>query len=128
MRKHHFEIIISTCDKFSDLWEANALLLNQNWPERPATWLVTDVPTDRKLQGIEIISAGEGLEMPDRLAVAMEKIQSEYIVFTLDDYFFTQPIDEAKLHRVLEYMEDKHVDYVQLYPQPRDFLRRDGEK
>lgn len=128
MRKQPFEIIISTCDKFSDLWEANALLLNQNWPERPTTWLVTDAPTDRKLQGIEIIAAGEGLEMPDRLAVAMEKIQSEYIVFTLDDYFFTQPIDVAKLLRVLEYMEDKRVDYVQLYPQPRDFLRRDGAK
>lgn len=128
MKKHNYEIIISTCGAYSDLWEANALLLNQNWPDRPATWLVTDAPTDRKLSGVEIIAAGMGLEMPDRLVAALEKIQSEYIILTLDDYFFTQRIEQEKIDRALQFMEENNVDYVQLYPQPRDFLRRDGAK
>ena len=29
-------VIISTCDKFSDLWDANIQLLNQNWADRNA--------------------------------------------------------------------------------------------
>ena len=62
-----YDVIISTCDKFSDLWEAHSLLLNKNWKNRGNnTYLVTDAPTDRKLEGIEIICAGEGLEITKR--------------------------------------------------------------
>ena len=30
MTNQNYEIIISTCGKFSDLWDANVLLLNRN--------------------------------------------------------------------------------------------------
>ena len=45
MMENNFSIIISTCDKFSDLWDAHILLLNQNWADRNVeTFLVTDIP------------------------------------------------------------------------------------
>lgn len=129
MEKNNYEIIISTCDKFSDLWEANVLLLNQNWPDRNArTYLVTDAPTDRKFPGVEVVSAGEGLEITDRLRTALGKVQSEYVIFTLDDYFFTQRIDQEKINRALQFLEEEKADYIQLYPQPRGFLKKDGAR
>lgn len=129
MDKQTYEIIISTCDKFSDLWEANVLLLNQNWPDRDAqAYLVTDAPTDRELPGVQIVSAGEGKEITDRLAVVLERIHTEYVIFTLDDYFFTQPIDQEKILRALRFMDQEHMDYIQLYPQPGWFLKKDGAR
>lgn len=51
MMENNFSIIISTCDKFSDLWDAHILLLNQNWADRNVeTFLVTDKPTDRTFE------------------------------------------------------------------------------
>lgn len=55
---NNFSIIISTCDKFSDLWDAHVQLLNQNWADRNVeTFLLTDKPTDRKFKNITVVAA-----------------------------------------------------------------------
>jgi hypothetical protein len=129
MEKKDYEIIISTCGKFSDLWDANVQLLNENWPDRGAkTWLVTDDPTDRTLPGVQIVCAGAGMEITQRLAAVLEKVETEYVVLTLDDYFFTQPIETEKINRVLRFMGEHDVAYTQLYPQPKAFLKKDGAR
>lgn len=129
MENQNYEILISTCDKFSDLWEANVYLLNKNWSDRNAkTYLVTDAHTDREFDRVEVICAGEAKEITDRLRVALEQVKSEYVIFTLDDYFFTQTIDQRKICAIVDFMEKNAVDYTQLYPQPKYFLKQDGAK
>ena len=86
----NFSIIISTCDKFSDLWDAHILLLNQNWADRNVeTFLVTDKPTDRTFENVTVVAAGEGTEITERLKVVLPLIKTEYVLFTLDDYFLS---------------------------------------
>ena len=95
--ENSFDIIISTCDKFSDLWDANILLLEKNWKCRNGqTFLVTDAPTEKSYENVQIITAGEGTEITQRLAAAIEKVQTKYILFTLDDYFLTEPIENLQ--------------------------------
>ena len=54
-----FSIIISTCDKFSDLWDANIQLFNENWADRNVdTFLVTDKPTDCTFKNVTVVAAG----------------------------------------------------------------------
>ena len=92
-------VIISTCDKFSDLWDANIQLLNQNWADRNAeTFLVTDKPTSRTFENVTVVAAGEGTEITERLKTVLPLIKTKYILFTLDDYFLTQPIVMSKKH------------------------------
>ena len=121
-----FEVIISTCDKYSDLWDAHVLLMNQNWTTRRKTWLVTDAPTQRSLDGVELICAGVGTEITQRLKVALERVEAEYILFTLDDYFLTMPINEEALQRSLSVMREENLDYMLLFPSFRFELRREG--
>ena len=91
--ENNFSIIISTCDKFSDLWDAHILLLNQNWADRNVeTFLVTDKPTDRTFENVTVVAAGEGTEITERLRAVMPLIKTEYVLFTLDDYFLTERI------------------------------------
>lgn len=127
MQNNRFELIISTCQQYCDLWDANVLLLNRNWPDRNVpTYLVTDEATDRRFDGVEVICAGSGLQIPQRLAVALDAVTAEYVILLLEDYFLTQRIDSEKIHRALDFMDSHKADYLQLYPQPDDFLRRDG--
>ena len=85
--ENNFSIIISTCDKFSDLWDAHILLLNQNWADRNVeTFLVTDKPTDRTFENVTVVAAGEGTEITERLKVVLPLVKTEYVLFTLDDY------------------------------------------
>lgn len=96
-------MIISTCEKFSDLWDAHIELLRQNWNDSNTKFLlVTDLPTEKKYENVTIISAGAGKEITDRLKEAMKYVDSEYILFTLDDYFLTERIELQAIDEDIE--------------------------
>ncbi len=130
MEQHEsFEVIISSCERFSDLWDAYFCLLDTSWPDRPdRIHLVTDCPTEKRYDGVNIVCAGEGTEITERLRTALEQIHSEYILFTLDDYFLTEPIHTADIRRAIAFMADNKVDFLRLYPASRRYLRRDGAR
>ena len=97
---NNFSIIISTCDKFSDLWDAHVQLLNQNWADRNVeTFLLTDKPTDRKFKNITVVAAGEGTEITERLQTVMPMIKTENVLFTLDAYFLTKKFQQRLLRK-----------------------------
>ena len=129
MEKHiDYEVIISTCDKFSDLWDAHMLLMEQNWKDHPKAWLVTDAPAEQTYPGVTLLCAGEGLEITRRLEYALREVTSEYILFTLDDYFLTEPIDNAALQRALRVMEEKELAFMRLFPKSGWSMRREGAR
>ena len=122
-----YSVIISTCEKYSDLWDIYFNLFKKNWPDCPAkVYLVTDAATDRCFEGVEIISAGEDTEITERLDKALSIVDSRYILFTLDDYFLTEKIDNSKIDTALRFINDHSVDYVRLYSASRHYLRREG--
>ena len=109
-------LLIFTCDKFSDLWESGIGLLNKNWDDRRfKTYLVTDKATDKSFQNVTVISAGENTEFSERMKVALDTIGTEYVLVTLDDYFFTKPIDDKLIMRCLDIARRENFDYLRLY-------------
>ena len=122
-KKRNFEIIISTCEKFSDLWDGNVFYINQNWPNRnTTTYLVTDKESNKVFDGVKIISAGENTEITDRLKKALEEVTSEYVLFTLDDYFLTEPIQDEKIQQAVDFMKSEKIDYLRLYSATNHYL------
>ena len=92
--KDNLAILISSCDKFSDLWKEHIRLYRENWQGEPIkTYLVTDKETDMVFNGVEIISAPCGFDFPMRIKYALQYIESSHILLTLDDYFITTPIE-----------------------------------
>ena len=109
-------LLISSCNKFSDLWDEHFLLLKKHWKGLPwKVYLVTDKPTDKYYEGIEIISAGEDKDFPMRIRYAAEKIESDYILLTLDDYFIINEIDSQKLTYLINRAEKENISYLKLY-------------
>lgn len=120
MLKDKLSLVIHSCEKFSDLWDAHFQLLNQNWADRNiATYLVTDSPTDKQYDDVIVISAGKGKEITERITAALPQIDTEYVLVTLDDYFPIYPIDSAKIERVVSIMEEESLDYVRLFLRPK---------
>lgn len=112
----NFSIVISTCDKFSDLWDAHIQLLNENWPDRNVdAFLVTDKPTNRTFKNVTVVAAGEGTEITERLRSAMPLIKTEYILFTLDDYFLTKKISTKAIIDDIDIMCKHQIDYLRLF-------------
>ena len=119
MLKDKLTITIHTCQKFSDLWDSHIYLLNKNWNNRNIrTLLVTDCKTEKKYDEVEIISAGDGKEMSDRMKCALDKINTKYVLVTLDDYFPIYKINNESIERLINIMEMEDIDYLRLFHRP----------
>ena len=80
-----FTLLIHSCDKFSDLWEAHVKLLNKNWPDRNCpTYILTDSNNEQTFKNVEVLSAGDNKEITERIKYALNYIDTEYILVTLD--------------------------------------------
>lgn len=120
MQNSNLTVLIHSCHKFSDLWAAHIQLLNRNWPDRSCrTILLTDSTEDIEFNNVEIISAGQGLEITDRIRYVLPLIETEYVLVTLDDYFPIYPLSTAKIERLIAIMERNSYDYIRLYREPK---------
>lgn len=124
MLKDKLTLIIHSCQKFSDLWDAHFLLLDQNWPDRGIrTILATDEPTDWTHPGVEVFSAGTSKELSERTKTVMGIVETEYVLITLDDYFPVYPIKNSKIEYLVGVMDAEHLDYIRMFHRPWSFKR-----
>lgn len=110
-----------SCDKFSDLWDGQVKQLEAYWPGHPpCAYIVTDKPSDRKFEKVQILAAGENLEWSERLAFALQHVETEYVFFTLDDYFLIDAVPEERIDRFIQLMDEKTYDYIRLFPRRKN--------
>lgn len=118
--KNRLTLVVHSCNKFSDLWDAHMTLLNRNWKDRDIdTFLVTDEETKSSYENVKIISTGKGKELSERTAGMLPYINTEYVLITLDDYFPIYPISSAKIERIVDIMDKENIDYVRLFLRPK---------
>ncbi len=115
------EFLISSCEKYSDLWDLQVYHLNKNWPNRNMrTVIVTDCASKKIYDDVQIFPAGEELEMPQRLKMILNSVSTEYIFISLDDYFLTQKVDNQRIENILNAMDEYKLDYVRLFQIPKE--------
>ena len=109
-------VLISSCDKFSDLWDAHAEQYRKMWEAKECkTYLITDKPTEKRVEGMEIIVAEENMGVPMRLKYALDYVDTPYVLVTLDDYFLISPSKREDISALLSYAERDGIDYLMLY-------------
>jgi hypothetical protein len=109
-------VLISSCDSYSDLWDAHLKLYSKNWQDNKyKTYLVTDKETNVLLEGIEIIVAEENLDFPMRIKYALDFIDTPYVLLTLDDYFLIHPVDNLHFDYLVNRSLNEKIDYLMLY-------------
>ena len=124
MLKEKLTLMVHSCDKFSDLWDAHFSLLNKNWADRDVdTYLVTDLPTEKNFDGVTVFSAGEGKEFSERIQTVLPNIKTEYVLVTLDDYFDIYPILNEKIGRLIDIMEKEKLDYICIFDRPKTTVK-----
>lgn len=129
MLSDRLEMIISSCNNYSDLWDLHVWHLNKYWSDRTIkSTIVTDEKTNCIFSNVDVFAAGSSLEMPQRLKKMLNTISSEYVLITLDDYFITQNVDNLKINSLLEAMDEYELDYVRMFPIPKEKIPLDRQK
>ncbi|MCR5449534.1 MAG: hypothetical protein K6F23_09060 [Solobacterium sp.] len=107
-------LAISSCDKYSDLWDPFFTLLKKYWdPDMPIV-LITE-SRDYSFEGLDIRTlklypAGSRPAWSELQMRSFERINTDYVIFLLDDFFLEGPVDEKQIENCIEWMDqDKQI-------------------
>ncbi|HSX19946.1 MAG TPA: hypothetical protein VLG38_02330, partial [Gammaproteobacteria bacterium] len=111
---NNITILVSSCDKYSPLWEPFTKSLFKNWP-----WLADEnrsIPifmiANHKIvthPRITTINIPHEKSWADNMLRALEQVNTQYVMVLLDDYWINQPVNEQRLLEIYNAMQTQHA-------------------
>jgi hypothetical protein len=111
-------ILISSCDKYSDLWLPYFFQFNKHWPDCPYNiYLISETKTI-PIENVKFINVGFGLSWTESLNKALESITEEIILFTLEDFILKSDVDTSKITELQQCFENNSMNMLRLVARP----------
>ena len=105
---NQISLLVLSCDLYEDAWKPYFKLINRNWENAPDNcYLMTEEKTFQcDFMNVKTINTGKGMVWTDRLSYALQQIDSEYIVFSLEDYFIHEKVNDSAFLDAVKQMEN----------------------
>lgn len=120
-----FTIIVNSCDKYEDAWEPFFKLLKLQWPECSNFEIILN--TETKVYNCDFLNirtiCGGNTTWSIRLKNVLKSIDSELVVFLLEDYFLKSPVNQKDFWEIVDYMIKENVGYMGLKYRPNRLLK-----
>ena len=109
MIMENITLVVNSCDKYEDLWDPFFTLLKKYWnPEMPIV-----LNTESKsysypgldIHTLHLYQSGGQDQWSERLMRTLERINTDYILFMLDDFFIESEVNRQKIKQCLEWMK-----------------------
>jgi hypothetical protein len=109
-----FAILVTSCDKYSDLWEGFFSQLNANLSLPIKKYLIAN---HKKYDGsfsnqVETICIGDDVSWSDGLGIALNHIQEEKIFVIVEDFFISKKIDEDFMREVISFSQSQNTQLI----------------
>ncbi len=121
--KADYTILVSSCDAYQDLWDPFFTILKANWPELAEQEIILNTEhVDYHFEGLHLrtlplYQVGEERTWSQRLKDHLLQIDSEYVLFLLEDFFLEAPVDQAKIDACLGYLKaNKKIAHFSFVP------------
>ena len=96
-KETNMQIVVPSCDKNEDIWEAFYYCMEKYWPEHPKITYYTESKLNPYYKTICV--PRELNEWTRGLRTVLEHIQDDQILIITDDCFLRKPINKAKLEQ-----------------------------
>lgn len=111
-------LLISSCDKYSDLWAPCLALYERFWSDCPfEKFLITEQIKPNVHARVNVLRLGVGHPWSRLLRQALACIESTYVIMMLDDFFLKRAVCTADVVDALKFIEKGHL-MVRLTPRP----------
>jgi len=98
------DIVIMSCDSYSDCWEPFSILYNKYFPNNYKTYIVTETKTCPYFDTIKKTGA-----WTKRLREALQELNSDYVLLLLDDYFIHSKVYNIKIEECLNAIKETNA-------------------
>ena len=116
--KDENSILISSCDKYSDIWEIFFPLFFKYWPDCP--WKIYLGSNEKAYNDLRVtnISVGKDKSWADSAYIMLKNIPTDNILFILDDFFIFWKVDTLKVLHYYELFKKINANYLRLRNSP----------
>jgi len=117
-------VLIAARDSYSETWDAFFSLFFKYWPDCPyPVYLFTEkmVFNDQRILPLVIPddpNKAWGKQWEERIKKAICQINTDYFILLHTDYFFSKPIDTARIMKMENLLRRDDIGYIRLCPVP----------
>lgn len=112
-------ILVSSCDKYSPLWDPFFVSLFKQWPslmhdnrELPIMLIANNksFPNPR----VKTINIPNEISWSDNMITALNQVNTKYVLVALDDYWINAPVNEQRLYEIYNTMQHEDAAMLQV--------------
>lgn len=116
--KSDLSVIVQTCDRYSDVWNGFYMLFNKYWGNCPYPVFHVSETKCSGQEKIQTILTGE-LEWSGRLIAALDKVDSDFVLLLLEDYYLIKNVDERQIEHCISILKaNPNAAYLRVFPVP----------
>lgn len=123
MKNNDVTILVNSCDLYEDTWYPFFKLLHMQWPDCPYR-MVLNTETkkyDCPFLNVETVNSGTELSWTARLRYTLNQIDSEFVLFFLEDFFLLEPVRTEAFAKALDIIkQNKDVGLVHFTPTEKE--------
>lgn len=104
----NISLVVSSCDKYSTAWYPYFELVKKFWPTHPRKIILITESKSYSHPGLDIVTVKGGRDdtWSQRLLKALDIVDTEYIIFSLEDFFLLGPVDQQRIDNCAGWMDE----------------------
>jgi hypothetical protein len=115
-------VVVTSCDKYSDLWQPLFKAFFAHWPDCPyPIYLIANFkqfPDHR----VCTLLVGEDEDWSTTVEKAVQQLKHTHILFWMDDAFLSRRVNNDKVEQLFSHLRRVDGNYLRLRPEPRPDL------
>lgn len=107
-KRKEVTLLINTCDSYEDILDPFFLLLHRYWKDLPFDIVLSSESLEYKNKYFKIKNVhpkNKKCSWSKRIYEALNEIDTDYVLFFLDDFFLTDKVDTREILRCVEYLK-----------------------
>ncbi len=107
--KNNTTLVVSSCDKYADAWYPYFALIKKYWKGCPQKIALITETKSFSCEGLDIKvynNQRENETWSERLYNCLKDIDTDYIIFSLEDFFLLGAVDDEAIERCYQWMEE----------------------
>lgn len=123
-------LFIASCDKYYQAWEPFFFFIKKHWPDFNMPVILNTEMKSFTYEGFDIktfslYEEGADVRWGKRMLDHLDKVETDYILLMLEDYFLRKDVDEDKLTRLIDlFEENKDISTFNMIYAPIRYVKK----
>lgn len=110
-------VVVMAFDSYNDVWDGFFKCKEKYWKDCEfPTYMITCETTDVPSGVNRVITTSKNVEWTERLHMALEEIQEQYIILLLEDLYIDAIVDNKKILECINIMDNDTIGHLRLNP------------